>query len=113
MRKLILLRITNPPRNHRSRMTNHSCECGRAKGCPSHHRTTPHKSTLQAANPKVTLESMFNFIKCVIPLLPKLVSDSLWLFSAYFGLCYLKIAHYSLHRTNKNPLENSSQIISK
>ncbi len=45
--------ITNPHHNHRSRMTNHSRECCRSKCCPSHHRTTPHKSTLQAANPKV------------------------------------------------------------
>ena len=64
-------------------------------------------------NPKVTFESIFNFIKGVITLPLKLVSDSLWLFSAYFCLCYLKIARYSLHKTNKNLLENSSQIISK
>ena len=47
-------KINNPPHNHRSRMTNHSRKCCRAWWCPSHHRTTPHKSMLQAANPKVT-----------------------------------------------------------
>ena len=109
---IIDLHINIPPRNHSCRMTSHSRECCRARCCPSHHRTAPHKSMLQAANPKVTLESIFNFIKCVILLPLKFVSDSLWLFSAYFCLCYLKIARYSLRRTNKNPLENSSQRIS-
>ena len=54
IQKLTLPHIKNSPRNHRSRMTNHSRECCRARCCPSHYRTTPHKSTLPASNPKVT-----------------------------------------------------------
>ena len=40
-------------------MTNYSREYCRARSCPSHHRTTPHKSMLQAANPKVTKQKTF------------------------------------------------------
>ena len=47
-------KINNPPHSHRSRMTNHSRECCCVNNRSSHHRTALHKSTLQAANPKVT-----------------------------------------------------------
>ena len=42
--------VKNPLPNHRSRMMNRNRESCRAKSCPSHCRTTPHKSTLQCMN---------------------------------------------------------------